>query len=228
MTKVDPDIPEEVDRLAERVGCTERDTPTFVDLRQTGQLRQDAKSTWTNFEARQRIELTTSAFEWKARMGPLGAIHVKDAFSNGSGRLAVTLFGLVPIAVASNSVDLDRGELMRYLAELAWAPDAIRRNRALQWRRFGERRFIVAAGDGGRRAEVQVTLDQDGRIGEVFAPDRPRANGSRFENVAWRGRFSDYRWLESRLLPMTAEVGWFEQNGYEAVWRGRLTSWSAT
>ncbi len=222
------EIPEKAGQLAERVGCTGSKPLRHVDLRQTGQMRQDAASTWTNFDARQRIELTTCAFEWKARIGPLGLIRVTDAFGDGSGRLAVSLFGLIPIGDAANSANLDRGELMRYLAELAWAPDAIQRNRTLQWRTLDERRLIVAAGDGARRAEVQVTLDQEGRIGEVFAPDRPRTIGNRFVPCAWRGRFSDYRWFENRLLPTSAEVAWLSEYDDEPVWRGRLTAWSAT
>ena len=197
MTVADSEVPQEVGQLAERVGCVGGKALSHVDLRQTGQMRQDAASAWMGFGACQRIELTKCSFEWKARMGPRRLIRVTDTFSNGSGRLAVSLFGLIPIGGAANSVDLDRGELMRYLAELAWAPDAMLSNRALHWRTFGERLF-VAAGDGARRAEVQITLDQEGRIGEVFATDRPRRIGNRFVAGAGRGRFIDYRWFQNR------------------------------
>jgi hypothetical protein len=190
-------------------------------------MREGAGSAWMKFGARQRIDLAACAFEWKARMGPFGAIHVSDKFSNGSGHLAVRLFGVFKVAGAERSVSLDRGELMRYLAELAWAPDAILRNRTLRWRELEDGRLIVSAGDGEQRAEVEITLDRAGRIAEVFAPDRPRAVGDRFEPSAWRGTFSDYRWIERRLVPMCAEVGWLKESVYEAVWRGSVIEWSA-
>ena len=200
---------------------------SHVCLRQTGKMRESADSAWMKFEARQRIELADCAFEWSAQTGPLGVVRVDDIFRNGGGCLAVKLFGLFSVAGAAKSVSLDRGELVRYLAELAWAPDAIVCNRALRWRELGDRRLIVSAGEGGRRAEVEITLDQEGRIAEVFAADRPRAVGDSFEPSAWRGAFSDYRWINGRLIPMSGQVGWGRESDYEPVWRGRVTEWSA-
>jgi hypothetical protein len=227
MTNTFEPLPEAVRQLAERLGCEDRGALSQVRLRQVGQMRQGAASAWMGFRARQCIELESCAFEWIARTGPLNAIRVKDAFSDGRGRLTAKLFGLFQVAGASNSVDLDRGELMRYLAELAWAPDAILRNRLLQWRVLDDTHLLVSASDGARRAEVQLTLDQEGRIVEAFAPDRPRAIGNHFEPSAWRGKFSEYRRLKNRLLPTSAEVGWLDGNAYEVVWRGGITYWNA-
>jgi hypothetical protein len=85
-------------------------------------MRESADSAWMKFSAHQRIDLAACALEWKARTGPLGVIRVDDRFCNGSGGLAVTLFGLLKIAGAAKSISLDRGELLRYLAEPAWLP----------------------------------------------------------------------------------------------------------
>jgi hypothetical protein len=227
VTEVRDPLPEKVRQLAARLGCDRATSLRHVCSRQTGQMRESADLAWKKFGARQRIDLTACGFEWKARMGPLGAIHVNDTFSDGSGHLAVKLFGVFKIAGAAKSLSLDRGELMRYLAELAWAPDAIMRNRTLRWRELDDGRLSVSTGDGEQRAEIQITLDEEGRIAEVFAPDRPRAVGDRFEPSAWRGTFGDYCWTERRLVPMSAEVGWFKESAYEAVWRGRLIEWSA-
>lgn len=116
---------------------------------------------------------------------------------------------------------------MRYLAELAWAPDAILRNQSLRWRDLDGGQLVVSAGEGDRRAEVEITLDQEGRISQVFAADRPRAVGDGFEPSAWRGTFGGYRWTKGRLIPMSAEVGWVGLSDCEPVWKGRVTEWSA-
>jgi hypothetical protein len=46
----------------------------------------------------------------------------------------VRALGLIPIVRAERTPALQRGQLMRYLAELAWAPDAILHNTELRWR----------------------------------------------------------------------------------------------
>ena len=227
MRKVGNPLPEAVLQLAARLGCDRGVSLSQVWLRQTGQMRESTKSAWMKFEARQRIELRNCAFEWKAQTGPLGAVRVDDSFRDGGGRLAVKLFGLFSVAGAAKSVSLDRGELMRYLAELAWAPDAILRNQSLRWRDLDGGQLVVSAGEGDRRAEVEITLDQEGRISQVFAADRPRAVGDGFEPSAWRGTFGGYRWTKGRLIPMSAEVGWVGLSDCEPVWKGRVTEWSA-
>lgn len=221
-------LPDAVRQLANRLGADSSASLRHVSLRQTGQMRENADAAWMEFHARQRIELAACAFDWKARTGPLGLISVDDSFSDGAGDLAVTLFGVVPIAGAKSSLRLDRGELMRYLAELAWAPDAIVRNSSLHWRALDDGRLVVAAGKGELRAEIEITLDSEGRIAEVFAADRPRAIANRFEPSAWRGAFSEYCSVQGRTIPMSAEVGWGKGSAYEAVWRGRVSEWRVT
>lgn len=227
MTNTSEHLPEAVRQLVARLGCKDGEALSQVHLNQTGQMRHGEASAWMDFTARQRIELATCAFEWNARTGPLGLVRVKDVFSDGRGRLNAKLFGLLQVAGTSNSAELDRGEMMRYLAELAWAPDAILRNRHLKWRVLDETRIAVSAGDGARRAEVQLALDREGRIVEAFAPDRPRLIGNDFKPTAWRGTFRDYRRLKNRLLPTSAEVGWLDGNIYEVVWRGCVSYWNA-
>lgn len=187
-------------------------------------MRNDGGSGWMSFTARQTIALTECAFKWRARTGPLGLVSVRDSFENGRGRLNVSALGFIPIARAAGSQDVTRGELMRYLAELAWAPAAILLNRQLRWRVIDDRRLIVSAEAGGARAEVELTLDGEGRIESAFAPDRPRAIEDGFVPAPWRGRFSDYRQVGTAWIPFAGEVGWVGDPD-EIVWQGRIESW---
>ena len=59
-------------------------------------------------------------------------ISARDALRDREARFDVLALGVIPIARAEHSSALMRGELMRYLAELAWAPDAILVNTALR------------------------------------------------------------------------------------------------
>jgi hypothetical protein len=190
-------------------------------------MRQDQASAWMSFTARQRIALGECAFEWKARTGPMGLAHIRDAFDGNDGSLSVSLLGVAPIVRAPRSAELDRGELMRYLAELAWAPDAILLNHDLHWRVVDDTHLVVTTASGEHPAEVTLTLDSEGRIIEAFAKDRPRSVAKNFILSAWRGVFSEYRRCEGRLLPHSAEVGWVFEGGFEPVWRGRIVMWRA-
>lgn len=217
--------PAAIRRLVEQTGAQGTSGLRRVELRQSGTMRQDRGTSWMQFQASQSISLQSCAFHWRARTGPAGSIQVSDAFENGIGTLSVKLLGLFPIAGARRSADLDRGEILRYLAELPWAPDAILLNPELEWRVQDDAHLVVSAGQGPRRADVALTLDARGLIVEAAATDRPRALGNAFVPGPWRGVFSDYAECEGRQVPMSAEVGWGTRDEFEPVWRGRIVDW---
>ena len=135
-------------------------------------------------------------------------IHVRDAFQHGEGHLTVKALGLIPIVSSKISLQLSRGELMRYLAEIAWIPDAILLNTELRSREVGPDTLAVSAGAGETAAEVVLTLDSEGRISAAFAPDRGRTIKPPYLLTPWRGSFSDYRRHQDMWLPFAGEVGW--------------------
>ena len=188
-------------------------------------MRQGGAARWMPFSARQTIAIRECAFEWRARAGPLGMVSVCDALKDGEGRLDVLALGIVPITRAERTSTLVRGELMRYLAELAWAPDAILLNTELRWREDGPDDLAVSAGTGETMAEVVLSLDSQGRIAGAFAPDRPRSATAPFLPTPWRGRFSDFRRHDDTWLPFAGEVGWEIDGVEELYWQGRMERW---
>jgi hypothetical protein len=222
-------LPAAVHDLALRLGASAGMSRTTVKLKQTGRMKQKLEATsWMSFTATQMISTSDCAFDWRARFGPFGMISVRDALKGGQGRLDVMALGIVPLASAEHSSALTRGELMRYLAELAWAPDAILFNTALRWREDGPDRLAVSAGVGETAVEVTLSLDSDGRIAGAFAPDRPRSATAPIQPTPWRGRFCDYRHHGNMWLPFAGEVAW-EIDGKETVyWQGRIDGWEAT
>ncbi|MBB5747555.1 hypothetical protein GGR13_003183 [Brevundimonas variabilis] len=189
-------------------------------------MRASAGAAWQAFTAEQMIDTTQCAFDWRARSGPLGMVHIRDALIDGAGQLDVRALGLVPLAQVLPSAELTRGELIRYLAEIALAPDAILQNPDIRWSDEGERRLIAAAGSGPTAAEVVLTLDREGRIGEAYAPER----GALVDGVTvlkpWRGVFSDYRLHNGVWLPFFGEVSWGGPEGEWAYWQGHMQTWS--
>ncbi|RYZ12158.1 MAG: hypothetical protein EON61_08990 [Alphaproteobacteria bacterium] len=219
-------LPAAVYDLALRLGANTR-AGRDVALMQTGRMRQDPASGWMKFSARQTISSHACAFEWRARTGPLGMVSIRDALSGGEGALDVRVLGFIKIAHRDPSPALTRGELMRYLAEVAWAPDAILFNTALRWRSDGPDRLMVGAGAGDAEAEVTLTLDSDGRIASVFAADRPRGVKDTFTPTPWQGRFTDYRQRQGFWLPFSGEVSWAIGASTFVYWEGRIEEWEA-
>lgn len=217
--------PQAVIELASRLGARLGAGPT-VHLSQTGRMRSSATAAWRDFTANQTISQHECAFEWNARSGPLGSFAIRDALVDGEGRLDVRVLGILPIAHLGPSSALTRGEVIRYLAELAWSPDAILTNRELRWIVDATGSLRVAAGSGATEAQVAVALNPEGRIAEVYSPDRGFLADGAFISMPWRGRFGDYRLHQGRWLPFAAEVAWGQGESAWTYWQGRIQDWS--
>ena len=220
-------LPTAVYQLALRLGADPRRAKATVRLGQTGSMREVVAATWMTFRAERKISNLHCAFEWRARTGPLRSIFVRDALAGGRGRLDVRVLGFIPIGASNSSPQLTRGELMRHLAELAWAPDAILHDTELRWREDGPDTLAVSAGAGETETEVVLTLDDEGRIGGAFAPDRPRAVKASFLPTPRRGRFSDYRRHDDRWLPFAGEVAWVIDGVETVYFQGQIEHWGA-
>ncbi len=207
--------------LAGNIGVRDVEGARVVHLRQSGRLRQDASSRWMPFSATQTIETRVCGFDWRARSGPGGLVHIRDALVEGEGELRVRLFGLLPVARVSGSPEVTRGELMRYLAELAWAPHAILANSELRWRREAADRLIVSVG----AAQVTLLLDDRGRVAATYAPDRPRAVGKRFVPTPWKGYYAGYTMASGLWLPQEARVAWVLDGAELTCFEGRVDDW---
>jgi len=219
-------LPAAVYDLAIRLGVKPDANPCSVRLTQTGRMKRSLDTqSWMAFTATQTISTRACEFDWLAKAGPFGMISARDALEHGEGRLDIMALGIIPIARAKHTPALVRGELMRYLAELAWAPAAILFNKTLRWRHDGPDALAVSAGVGEVASEVVLSLDSEGRISGGFAPDRPRSATAPFLPTPWRGQFSDYRRRGDMWIPSAGEVGWEIDGEHVTYWQGRIEQW---
>lgn len=219
-------LPAAVYDLAIRLGVKPGGNRGSVRLAQTGRMKRSLDTgSWMAFTATQTISTQACAFDWLAKFGPFGIISARDALEHGEGRMDIMALGVVPIARAKHTTALLRGELMRYLAELAWAPAAILFNKSLRWRDDGPDALAVSAGAGEAVSEVLLSLDSEGRISGAFAQDRPRSVTTTFLLTPWRGQFSGYRRRGDMWIPSAGEVSW-EIDGRDVLyWQGRIEQW---
>lgn len=222
-------LPPIVSDLALRLGADPAYASNAVSFSQTGKMKVSLKSNrWLPFTARQTMSVTSCAFAWRARFQPFGYLTVTDALENGVGRLDVTAVGLIPLVRTKPTPVLTKGELIRYLAELPLAPDAMLHNHDLEWREVNTSTIAVIAGAGDTRCAVTFSLGEDKRILSAFSADRSADVKPPYTLTPWRGVFADYRQQHGRWIPSTAQVAW-EIDGREFLyWRGRIEHWATT
>lgn len=222
MTAVAP-LPALLQRHLHRcLGDVEPIEATGSVIEQSGEMRLAQDGRWVPFTAEQWFQADDVAFRWHARvkMAPLVTAVVEDAYQGEHGTLDAKIWGVLPVAHAEG-LEIDRGEIQRYLAELPWNPLALVRNPRL---RFGE------GSDGPVRVwcndpatHVDLRFDDAGDVVGTFTRTRSKDGG---ECHPWEGVFSDYRSLGGVRLPTRAEVSWHLPTGRFVYFRGRVDAFS--
>jgi uncharacterized protein DUF6544 len=177
-------IPEIVQSFA-RCAAPDNPVPRTIRLRQSAEMRAQPRGAWRRLVAEQVIRVHEPGFVWLARvrMAPLLHAHVLDCYVGGEGFVEVRLFGSLPVARADGP-QIAKGELMRYLAELAWAPPALLHNPHLSWREIDAATVEVSAASADGPARVRLTFE-NGEIAGIAADDRPRAIRGRTVPTPW-------------------------------------------
>lgn len=174
------------------------------------------------FTAHEDLATDRVSFAWRAKFPMLGPISLQviDSYQNENGLLEVRL-GRLPVQ-RKRGPELSRGEACRYLAELAWAPQAIVANAALEWVDVDESTVEVATLVGTERIGVHLIFDEDGQIARTVA-ERPRVEA---ENAItrWVGEYRDYRDFGGVVVPTRGEVRWELPSGPFTYWRAEITS----
>jgi hypothetical protein len=220
-------LPDIVRRFAERNGG--RRGAATVLLRQRVQMRLGPDSAFFDVDATHLAGTRVPAFVWEATatMAMVVPIRVVDSYVGGQGLLEVRAAGFLQMAHATGP-ESDLGEMMRFLAELAWNPDAILNATALAWRQIDDRTAEVSAPTAGGIARVRQIFDAQGDIVGIEANDRPYLVDGQSRPTRWIGRFSDYTQFGAYRIPRNGEIAWDLPEGEYVYWRGTITSFSAT
>ncbi|WP_299489303.1 DUF6544 family protein [Acaryochloris sp. IP29b_bin.137] len=198
-----------------------QDCPTTIQIHQTGEMRLSEQGRWLPFSATQDFSIRQPGFVWRAtfRLAPFIHIEVVDSYVQGKGRLEGRLLGSIPFLRATGS-STDKGELMRYLAELIFFPAAFLNNSALHWHELNE--FTVEV-KGEPDVGVHYNFDHNGDLVNITAPNRPRMVAGQAVETPWSCAASDYKTLGGYDIPTLGQVSWQLEDGPFTYWRGRIT-----
>ncbi len=213
------DRPALIDAFIRRVVADPSATSTPVLLHQRGEMRLSPERGWSPFTAEQVIDPRQTRFVWHARikMAPLVTAVVDDAYENGRGRLDAKLWGIFSVA-HERGPEIDRGEALRYLAELPWCPTALLHNPDLRFRQIDDATVRVWVGDETTR--VDLTFDADGLICRSSSDTRVRDGKAE----PWIGEFANYRDFGPFRAPSQGRVRWHPEGNPFEYWRGEVTA----
>ena len=218
-------LPQLVEDYLQRAVVAGSETPRRVRVTQTGEMWWKPGGRSMPFTAVQEFAVEEVAFWWRARFPivPLVWMRVIDSYTEGTGRLDVKVLGLVPV-MRQRGQEINRGELMRYLAELPLVPHAMRANGRLEWREIDARTVEVSTQLGLEQVAIKLEFDNAGDIVRAYTEARPYLKAKTVVPTPWGGVFGAYRELGGFRLPTTAEVSWELPEGPFAYWRGEITS----
>lgn len=188
-------------------------------------LREDPPA-WRPLRSAQQAGILTPALLWEGEIGflPGFPFRVHDAYLDGRGRLHATLGGLLDVARMEAGEALAEAELLRWLAEAVWYPQALRPRAGLQWQAIDAQSARVEVSVGGLRAALNMSFDDEGLVRRIHCADRPRLQGTQMARQPWEARLGDYRRIDGVLVPGSGEVGWWLSGRYCPYWRAALES----
>ncbi len=198
-----------------------------VRVRHVGEFKAgDGPEAWRPFTSTQEVRTDPPGFVWDAKvaMFPLVPVRVHDAYVQRRGLLEARVAGLVPVMRAEPTPDLDAGELLRWLAEAAWYPTALRPRPGLTWSAIDDSTARVTLQDGPVTVALTVHFGADGLIARVRADARMRETPAGRVPSPWEGRFWDYQRRDGFLVPLQGEVAWLLPDGPAPYWRGRIVA----
>jgi uncharacterized protein DUF6544 len=199
-----------------------------VRITQTGTLRTDATAErWMAFEAEHLVVPAAIAFLWNARVqvAPLLHVRVRDSLIEAFGSGQVSLMSAFTVSAATGGLEMNSGSLHRYLAEAVWYPSALLPSSQLQWTPIDAMTALATLTNDGVSVSLEFRFAHSGEVTGIYTPARWGTFAGGYKQVPWEGHFREYRRRDDILVPTHAEVGWYIDGEWRAVWKGTVTAY---
>lgn len=216
-------LPESVQRYLRYTQIVGKETIRTVRLKQKGFFRMQEGQSWLPMVAEQYFTTNPPAFLWYGRVQPFPFVWItgKDSFSDGHGNLRIKLLSLITLADVRGS-EVDQGEFVRYLAEMAWFPTALLSD-YIQWQAIDAQSVKATISYQEVTTSAILHFNQDGQLTYLTA-ERYWEEGGQYVLKNWSGQYSNYQEVNGICIPTKAEVSWNLESGDFCYFRGELTN----
>ncbi len=134
-----------------------------VTLEMSGSFRLGQDKPWVPMQAQQRISIL-KGFVWKAAIGRgLSQFVGADYYTNGSGRMRFSLWGLVPL-VNAHTQDIARSSVGRLAGEFIWLPSALLPQQGVIWKAIDEKTIQANLVIDDQPVTLTLVVDAEGKI----------------------------------------------------------------
>jgi len=193
-----------------------------VGLKQRGAMLMEKGAKWLPMAAEQYFTTNPPGFLWYGTLHPfpLVSLSARDRYADGHGSLWIQALSLIPLGTA-RGLEVDQGELLRYLGEMAWFPTALLSD-AIQWEAIDAERARATISLAPVTASGILHIDGQGRYTR-FTAERYREEHKRLVPRPWTGRWEDYREIKGFRIPMRAEAAYTLESGEFSYFRGEVT-----
>lgn len=200
-------LPDPVQRWLRTSGVVGKAHPNTLRIEQRGTLRLKPNGRWLPFRAVQHFSIDPPSFVWQAqvRMAPLVTIAAHDRYVDGHGQMLIKPLYFFT-AANSSGAEVDQGTLVRYMAEMAWFPQAAT-NSYLHWQAVNEHQAKVTMEYNGISASGLYTFDEDGNVTSFEALRYGDFDGT-YRQEPWQVSVTGYKNLGGRRLGSSSELTW--------------------
>lgn len=222
--ELDP-LPDVVQRYLRHVLVDRQRRIRMARMLQRGVLRTSTRSArWLSFDAEQLIAPLAKGFLWVARIRlfPCLNLQVCDSFVAGRGGGELRLFSTLRIAAERGRRELDEAALHRYLAEAVWSPTALLPSSGVHWSALDTESALASIEVAGIRVSLEFRFNSRDEVCSIHTPGRWMRTKGGYRKLPWRGRFADYSNRNGMIVPLFAEVAWFDNSDWQPVWQGHI------
>ena len=127
-------VPRIIKKWMQFSGVMNKQTISFVQLKQKGKMRTKPDTKWMPFIAEQYFDVKNPSFIWstKIKAMPFISMNGRDKFINTEGEMLIKMAGIIPIVNESKNEKINQGTMLRFLAEICWFPSAAL-NKYIEW-----------------------------------------------------------------------------------------------
>lgn len=180
---------------------------------------------WSAFTAMQHYRVQPPGFVWDAQIWMTGVLPVlvRDSYADHEGSLRAAIGGIVKVADSRGTVEIAKGELLRYLAEAVWFPTALLPSAGVSWAGIDENTATATLSDGATTVSLDAHFGSSGEI-ESLSAMRPRDVRGISILTPWVAHVRNYERRDGMMVPSSGDVEWELPSGPLPYWRGRVVS----